>query len=83
MDENRKSWEKNYTIIDVLPSIVELENYEKQKREEALRAALNNKTITVTDENWEDICIDIVNIIINSYYMEFPKPNSATLFAFN
>ena len=48
-------------------------------RLKALRAALNNKTITVTDENWEDICIDIVNIIINSYYMEFPKPNSATL----
>lgn len=40
--------------------------------------ALNNKDIKATDDNWEDICIDIVNII-NSYYMEFPKPNSATL----
>ena len=48
-------------------------------RLKALRVALNNKDIKVTDDNWEDICIDIVNIIINSYYMEFPKPNSATL----
>ena len=48
-------------------------------RLKALSAALNNKDIKVTDDNWEDICIDIVNIIINSYYMEFPKPNSATL----
>ena len=48
-------------------------------RLKALKSTLKNNELEIKDDNWNDICIDIVNVIIDSYYMEFPKPNSATL----
>lgn len=65
---------KMFDIIHPLKSY-----FNKEMRLKSLRDALLNQQLTITDENWNDVCIDIVNIVINSYYMEFPKPTSATL----